>query len=190
MEYIKKDPLIICICGKASSGKSTVSNYLENMFKNDNKRVIVSPYTKYLKKYISDVMGIIIDDRNKPRDLLQQFSSQIIKGELKDSDFFIRRQIEDINFYSYFMDVILIDDVRFPREIEILKDKYLHVYSIGVVRNDCVSNLTYGQKNDITEISLDSYDKYDYLIKDINLNSLQDTLAYIVEDIRKKVYDE
>lgn len=190
MEYIKKEPLIICICGKASSGKSTVSKYLEDMFKSDNKRVIVSPYTKYLKKYISDVMGIIVDDKNKPRDLLQQFSSEIIKGELKDSDFFIRRQIEDINFYSYFMDVILIDDVRFPREIEVLKDKYLYVYSIGVERNNCVSNLTYEQKNDITEISLDNYDKYDYLIKDIDLNSLNKSLTYIVEDIRKKVYNE
>ena len=30
MEYINKNPLIICVCGKARSGKSTVSKYLEN----------------------------------------------------------------------------------------------------------------------------------------------------------------
>ena len=50
MNYINRNPLIICICGKAGSGKSTVGDYFFNLFNEYGSKVIVSPYTKYLKK--------------------------------------------------------------------------------------------------------------------------------------------
>ena len=39
MSYINKNPLIICICGKARSGKSTVSSYLEKLFFSNSNRL-------------------------------------------------------------------------------------------------------------------------------------------------------
>lgn len=190
MEYVDKKPLIICICGKARSGKSTVSSYLEKYFVKLNKKVIISQYTKYLKKYISDITGNNVTDDEKPRDLLQNLSSELIKGILSDKDFFIRRQIEDVKFYSYFFDVILINDVRFPKEISVLKNKFPNVYSIGVKRDNYEDDLTVKQKNDITETSLDSYNEYDFIINNNDINDLEKHVLNIFKDIRKKVYDE
>lgn len=179
MELKKSKPLIILIAGRARSGKSTLAKYLQTEYENQNKKVIISPYTKYLKKYIEEITEQEITEENKPRDLLQQISSKIIKGELNDNNFFIRRQIEDIHFYSYFADVILIPDVRFKEEIEKIKESFSNVVSIGVIRSDYISDLTEEQQQDITETSLDNYHNYDY---EINNNSKVD-----LETIAKKI---
>lgn len=186
MNYINKKPLIICICGKALSGKSTLSNYFYEFYKDNCLKVIVSPYTKYLKQYIYDITGNIVDDNNKPRDLLQNLSSELIKGILNNKNFFINRQIEDINFYSYFFDVILIDDVRFPNEIEVLKDNFDNVISIGVNREKYDNKLSFKEKNDITEVSLDNYNDYDYIINNNDNISLKDEVINIINNIEKR----
>ncbi len=190
MEYENKRPLIICICGKARSGKGTVSDYLFELFSKDNKKVIVSPYTKYLKKYIEEITGDVIDEDNKPRELLQNLSKDVIKGILGDEDFFIRRQVEDINFYSYFFDVVLINDVRFPKEIDVLKTKYDQVISIGIKRINYDDKLTDRQKNDVTEVSLDNYNEFDFVINNDNIDDLKKLVNDIYISIREKVYDE
>ena len=186
MELKNRNPLIICICGKARSGKSQVGKYIYDEYKKDNYNVVFSPYTKYLKMYISEITGWDMSDKDKPRDLLQQLSSDLIKGKLNNNNFFINRQLEDIDIYSYFFDIIIIPDVRFPKEIEILKDKYNKVISIGVIRENYNSELTDSQKHDITEVSLDNYDKFDYCIYNDNTKKLYSDTLEIVNKLRKK----
>ena len=185
MEYFNKRPLIICVCGKARSGKSTVAKYLENIFVCDKKKVIFSPYTKYLKKYISDITGNEVTEENKPRELLQRLSSELIKGILNNKDFFINRQIEDIEFYSYFVDVIIISDVRFPSEILSLKDKFDKVVSIGIIRDNYTSDLSLNEQRDITEVALIDYNGYDYVIDNSDNINLEQVVIDIVNDLRK-----
>lgn len=186
MEFKNKDPLIICVCGKAGSGKSSVAKYIFNKYKENKLDVIMSPYTKYLKKYISEITGWNMEDQDKPRELLQKISSDLIKNKLGNKDFFINRQIEDIDIYSYFFDIIIIPDVRFPEEIEILKDKYNNLISIGVIRNDYDNGLSENQKNDITETSLDAYENYDYVLNNDGTDKLfKDTLE-IIKNIERR----
>ena len=184
MEFVKKNPIIILIAGKARSGKSTLSQYIKENLEKDNKKVIISPYTKYLKHYIEEITGIKITEENKPRDMLQKISSDLIKKELGKENFFINRQIEDIEIYSYFTDAIIIPDVRFPNEIEIIKNKFKNVYSIGIIRENYQSDLTEEQQKDITETSLDNYQQYDYLIlnkKETNLYEEAKKIKSILE---------
>ncbi|MGN1268062.1 MAG: hypothetical protein ACI4U0_00945 [Candidatus Aphodocola sp.] len=186
MEFIKKEPIIILIAGCARSGKSTLAKYLEIQYQNQNKKVVISPYTKYLKKYIEEITGEKINEEKKPRDLLQQISSKLIKGILHKKDFFINRQIEDIEIYSYFMDVVIIPDVRFPEEIEEVKAKFSNVVSIGVIRMNYVSDLTEEQKKDITEISLDRYHDYDFEIENKDGLDLQKKALEIIQKIEER----
>lgn len=186
MEFIKREPLIILIAGKARSGKGTIAKYLEQIYLEQGKKVVVSPYTKYLKQYIEDITGQKIDDENKPRDLLQQLSSKLIKETFGDNDFFIRRQIEDIKVYSYFMDVIIIPDVRFPREIEKIRDRFLNVFSIGVTRLHWISDLTEEQRKDITETSLDHYHHYDFEINNKEGFDFQKKALEIIHQIEER----
>ena len=186
MEVVKKEPLIILIAGKAGSGKSTLAKYLQLEYEKQNKKVIVSPYAKYLKLFIETITGDKIKEHNKPRDMLQQISSKIIKGELNKPNFFIDRQIEDIKIYSYFADIILIPDVRFPNEIKNIKENFNKVTSIGITRKDYISILTEDQLKDITETALEDYHDYDFEIENTQTTNLQAITKELIKKINER----
>jgi len=183
MEFIRKEPIIFLIAGKARSGKSTVGNIISSEYESRGNRVIVTQITKYLKGYIEDITGSKIDEDNKPRELLQKISSIVIKKKLGMTNFFIDRLIEDINIYSYFFDCIIITDVRFKEEIDAVKSNFKYVISIGVIRNNIDSDLTDEQSRDVTEVSLDDYNEYDYKI----INDSEEELYFKVIDILKSI---
>ena len=186
MKFVKRKPLIILIAGRARSGKSILAEYLKKEYEKQNKKVIISPYTKYLKGYIEKITDKIIDEENKPRDLLQQISSKIIKEKLNKPDFFINRQIEDIEIYSFFADVILIPDVRFPDEITTIKEKFSNVISIGVIRENYVSPLTKEQREDITEIALNNYNNYDFKFENTENTNIQEAAKEFINKIEER----
>ena len=182
----EKKTLIFCVCGKAGSGKSLVGKYIQEEYIKKNKKVIISPYTKYLKKYIEEITGKKITEKNKPRTLLQKLSSKLIKEKLGYKNLFINRQIEDISIYKYFFDVIIIPDVRFPNEIENLKDKFKNVISICVKRKNYDNGLTKQEKNDITETSLNNYHNFDYILDNQGNKTLKNDIINIIEIIEKR----
>lgn len=186
MDIEKKNTFIVLIAGKARSGKGEVAKTLEREFLIEGKKVVISPYTKYLKRYIYEITGEYSDLDDKPRDLLQNISSKIIKGKLNNKDFFINRQLEDLAFYSYFMDIVIIPDVRFEKEISIIKEKYPNSISIGIKRKNYISTLTKEQQEDITETALDNYKDYDYLIENTTLDSLKEQVTKIVDKLKKE----
>lgn len=184
MEINYKNPKIIIIAGRARTGKNTICNILKSLYEQNNKKVIISPYTKYLKEYIKEITGEYTDDDNKPRELLQQLGVEIIKEKLNKKTMFIDRQIDDIDIYSYFFDTIIIPDARFPQEIDIIKEKYKNVTSIKVTskRNN---NMTASEKNHITETSLDNYNdtNFNYIINNDNLDDLEEKIKTIYKEI-------
>ena len=187
MVFKNKNPIIILIAGKARSGKNTVSKILESEFIKEKKEVIISPYTKYLKEYIHNITNWNIEDENnKPRDLLQKLSSELIKGKLGLENIFINRQIEDIKIYSYFKDVIIINDVRFPKEIDTIKNVFTNVVSIQVKRSNYISGLTKEQLQDVTETSLDNYNNFDYIIENDDIELLKEDTINIFKSIQKR----
>ena len=188
MEFTKKDPIIILIGGKSRSGKSTLAHYMEEKYKEMGMSVVYSPYTKYLKEYIEEITEEKYTDQDKPRELLQTISRELIKKKLGNVDFFINRQIEDIEFYSYFKDVILIPDVRFPREYDIIKEKYKNVVTIIVTRSNYLSDLTEEQTKDVTETSLDDYHDTDYTIINTVDTNLKDEALKIIKDLEENIH--
>ena len=96
MEFIKKEPIIFLVAGKARSGKSTVAKIIEEEYSKKNKKVLVTQVTKYLKNYIEEITGNKVSDFNKPRELLQKISSVVIKDKLGMSNFFTDRLLEDL----------------------------------------------------------------------------------------------
>lgn len=186
MDFLNLEPIIILIAGKARSGKDTLAAYFKEEFEKKEKKVIFSPYTKYLKQYIKDITGKEVLEDYKPRQLLQKLSSDLIKKKLGCEDFFIHRQLEDLEFYSYFFDVIIVADVRFPKEIEIVKSKFKNVISIGIVRDHFDNGLSLEEKADITETALDDYKAYDYLIDNHIHTNLKEEAIKIVHDLERR----
>ena len=97
-----------------------------------------------------------------------------------DENIFINRMLEDIYAYSYFYDLIVIDDARFASEIEVIKKNY-DILSIRIMGSK--KPLDENLKNHITETSLDNYNDFDYVIEnDINVeDKLRDILRRIYE---------
>ena len=162
MDVNYRNPKIIVIAGKARSGKNTIGDIFKKLYEQDNKKVVISPYTKYLKDYIKEITGNYVDDNNKPREFLQQIGVELIKNNINPK-MLINRLLEDIEVYSYFYDIIIISDARFREEIEEVKAKYNDVTVIHIKGNN--NDLTEEQKNHITETSLDDYSNYDYEIE-------------------------
>ena len=166
---------IIMICGKARSGKDTLADFLIEELEKDKKpcKLQIGSYIKY---YAMKYFGWDGEEETKPRDLLIYIGTDIIRNKI-DPNFHINRLIEDIEVLSYFYDTFIVSDVRFPVEIEKVKEKYDDVTTVKMIRES--EELNEKQKANITETALDDFNDYDFVID--NSGSL--------EDLKKKSLD-
>lgn len=178
MNFIKKDPVIFVISGKARSGKNKISTIISNYY--TNKKTIAISFGHYIKDYAMRVSDWDGSENTKPRDLLQKLGIELIKNKVNNK-LFINRILEDIEIFSYFYDIIIINDARLVDEMEILKSKYPNSISIRVIRNNYDNKLTSEQKQHITEINLDNYNNFDYTIE--NDDKLEEKIINILSEV-------
>lgn len=186
MELENKKNYIYLICGKARHGKTTSGNMIHEIYEKQNMKVANTLIALYLKSYAKQFFGWDGSEETKPRDLLQELGTDIIRKKLNKPKFFINRTIEDIEILSNFFEAIIIDDVRFPEEIEDIKAKYPNTISIKINRPNFESELNAKQQMHATEVALNNYDKYDYVIEN---DGTLENLNKKIEEIIKKVDD-
>lgn len=173
-----KHTQIFVITGKARSGKDTIAGDIQEYYEKKSQKCISLAYATPIKEYAKKIVAWDGKDETKPRDFLQYLGTELIRKKI-DPDFFTRRMKEDILIYSEYYDVIIISDARFIDEIEMIKNNFDKVVIIKVEKPNLISNLTEKQQQHASEISLDHYNKYDYVI--INDNTL--------EELKEKVYN-
>lgn len=180
MEYINKNPKIFIISGKARSGKNEVAGIINKIY--CDKKCKELSYAYYLKQYVKNISDWDGLEETKPRDLLQSIGIDLLKEKIDDK-FLINRLCQDIEFYSYFYDVIIITDARLAEEIEIPKNKFSNVTTIRINR-EVDNNLTSKQKEHITETGLDNYTNFDYIIENNeNYGKLVDEVKRIINGV-------
>ena len=183
MEVKNRKPLIYLISGKARHGKDTTADMIKNYYEKDNKKVITLQYSSYIKEYAKKISNWDGREETKPRELLQQLGTEVIRRNI-DSLFFVDAIIKDIKVYSYFFDVIIVSDIRTPEEIDYPKNTFENSYSINVRRTNFEDGLTEEQRKHYTEIALDNYDKFDYIImNDGSMEDLKNKVEKILEGI-------
>lgn len=173
MEIKKRNPKIYIMCGKAKHGKDTFSAYLKSVYEKNDKKIIVTQLSKYIKYYAREMTGWDLSEETKPRELLQQLGTGVIREYLKKEDLFINRMIEDIDVFSCFYDAIIISDVRLKKEINDLRRAFPELVCVHVFRPDFDNGLTEEQKNHKTEIDLDDFDNFDVKITNTTLEELE-----------------
>ena len=177
MEFNKKDAKIFILSGKASSGKNAVSKIIENYYK--EKKCITISFAYYLKDYAKRILNWDGNENNKPRTFLQHLGIELIKNQI-DNKLLINRILQDIEVFSYFYDIIIISDARLIDEIETIKNKYNKSISIRLKRNSFDNKLTLDQKNHITEVELDNYSKFDYVVENNDYEDLINKIENIL----------
>lgn len=160
MEYKNKKPKIFILSGKARSGKDVCASIIEKLY--ENQKVIKVSYAYYLKEYIKKIGIWDGKEETKPRSFLQEFGVSFLKEKIS-SHFLLNRVIEDIKVYSYFYDVIIVTDARLKEEIEIPKKIFSNVITIRI-QNEKENNLSKKEKEHITEVDLDTYKNFDYIL--------------------------
>lgn len=176
---------VILICGKARSGKDTFADYLEETLKEKSLKVCRLGFGDYIRYYVKRYFGWDGSDDTKPRDLMCQLGTEIIRNQI-DKEFHVNRILEDIKVLSFFYDVAIISDVREPLEIEKPKKELEDVVSIHLIRSDFETPLTEKQQKHYTETALDSFDHYDYTIyNDKAKEDLQTEARKLVEEWTK-----
>ena len=178
----KKNPTIYLMCGKAKHGKDTFSAFLKKAYEDNVKTIIVTQLSKYIKYYAREMTGWDLSEETKPRELLQQLGTSVIREYLQKDDLFINRMIDDIDVFSCFYDAIIISDVRLKKEIHDLKASYPNAKVVHIIRPDFDNGLTEEQKKHKTEIDLDDFTDYDVEIVNTTLEKL--------EEDAKKLYIE
>ena len=168
---------LFVLCGKARSGKDTVCSIIRKHYKDKNVRTINLQFSSYIKEYAKKIGNWDGDETDKPRELLQQIGTDIIRKKI-DPDFFIKRIIGDIKVYSYYFDVITISDARTKEEINSIKNEFDNVTVIKVERPNFDNGLSDLEKQHFTETDLDDFNDYDYkIVNDKKVEDLENKLV-------------
>lgn len=185
MEKVR-NPKIFLIAGKARHGKDTIGDFIEKFY-HDSKTIRLQ-YSYYIKEYAKRISNWDGSEETKPRELLQQLGTDLIREQI-DEMFFVKRMCEDIEVYSYFFDVIIISDVRLVPEITVIQEKFKNVVVLHVERPNFETELSQKQQQHKTETGLDHFDQYDYrIINDDTLDTLQERVNTIVKEVEENEF--
>ena len=177
---------IILIGGKANSGKDSTADYITKYYREKKHLDVVNiQIAYYIKMYAKQIAKWDGDNETKPRQLLQDLGTELIRKQI-DEYFFIKRILQDIDIYSRYFDVITISDGRLPEEFEEITKAYPETVTIHVTRPGYVSHLTKDQKAHVTEALVDEIE-YDYdVVNDGTLDDLQKKAIELVQKIEKE----
>ena len=169
MNIENKKPKIYLICGRARHGKDTIAGFLKKFYEEDGKKVIYSRAGKYIKFYAMEMTDWDGSEESKPRKLLQELGTDVIRNKLNKAEMFIERQL---------------DDIRLPREIDSVREKFDNVVVIKVERINFETSLDSKEQAHVTEIAMDNYDDVDYIVTNDTLDKLEKDIYDIYKETR------
>ncbi|MCK5017484.1 MAG: hypothetical protein KAS32_10490 [Candidatus Peribacteraceae bacterium] len=180
----------ILISGRKQSGKTTLAGFLEEKLAENNIHSETLSLAQPIKEIVCELWGAPMGDMTQASDLDREEIKNIMHpcgktyrellvyvGEFMrklDPDVWVNdllRRIEE-SYANY----IFIPDVRFPNEIEKLGGK-----SIRLTRK-------ISDDNDETEIALDNYHDFDYIIENDNIPENMKNVRgwWVMQDILDK----
>lgn len=160
---------IILISGKAEAGKTTAAKFLKEELESRGERVAITPYGRLVKDLCNMLYGWNGQKDEAGRQLLQHFGTGVIR---KQAPNYWVDHIIDLSFMLYDeFDTFIIDDCRFPNEVErwkyftdfIKNDKdyssrSYDIYWLRIERPRYENHLTPEQRQHPSEIALDGYE--------------------------------
>ncbi len=172
---------IFLVAGKAGSGKGEVAKLIKEYYIYKLESCVITEYSKYLKSFAKELTEWDGNNNTKPRKYLQDLGDKIRKI---DDKYFIRNMLDDLKIYETLVNNVVISDVRFPSEIEDIKLNYDNVYAIYVENQFSPSKLSIEEQSHITETALESYEEFDYILANDEINVLKDKVFKYLEGLK------
>lgn len=177
------------IAGKARHGKDTLAEFMKKEYESQGKKVCIVHISGHIKHLIREYFGWDGKEETKPRTLLQELGTDVVRVKMNRPLLWIQRTLEDLDVLAHFFDVAIIADVRLPIEIEQIKSYMPSSTGIHIVRELFESSLSSKEQQHITETALDAYEgEYDYEVLNTTLEQLEATGKEIVRN--EEVKDE
>ena len=80
--------------------------------------------------------------------------------------------------------MIIVPDIRLPREIDSVREKFDNVFVIKVNRINFESSLNANEKAHVTEVAMDNYSDYSYeVVNDKDISSLSLVATRIIDEV-------
>lgn len=171
---------IFLIGGKAGSGKGEVAKLIKEYYIYKLENCVITEYSKYLKRFATELSDWDGNPNTKPRKYLQELGDKI-RG--LDSKYFINNMIGDLRIYSNLTDNVVISDVRYPDEIEDIKLNFDNVVAIYVENQFSQSNLSLEEQSHRSEIALEDYPEFDYVLANDKLDVLKERVFKFLEGL-------
>ena len=172
---------IFLVSGASRHGKDTIGNFICDYCKENNIKVCRTQIAKYLKMYVKDYFGWDGSEETKPRTLLQELGTDVIRGKLNKPYFFANRTVEDLDILSHFFDVAVVTDIRVPLEIESIKEHFDDVVVIKVERINYETGMTKEQQQHKIENAMNDYHDYNYILINDTLDKLQKDVIEVLK---------
>ena len=171
------------IAGKARHGKDTLAEKMKSEYEKRGQKTCIVHISSHIKQLVREYFGWDGQDETKPRTLLQQLGTDIVRVQMNRPLFWITRTLEDLDILAHFFDVAILADVRLPQEIESIRAYDADAVSIHIVRADFESPLSAAEQQHATEVGLDHYDfTYDYEIVNTTLDQLERDAIQVIEE--------
>jgi len=181
--FVKKENKmkIYVIGGKAKSGKNTLGERIKYHLIEKGHYPCIMRITEPLYNYAKTYFQYNEKIDKKPREFLQNMGIEIIQKKMGKKNFLLNRLFEDIEILNNFFDTFIITDARLINEFKTIKEKYKDAVIIKLERENYNDELTETEKKHITELEIEKYNNYNYLIKNTSLKQLDKAAKDIVE---------
>jgi len=176
---------VYLIGGKARNGKDTLGGFIKEYYESLGKKVCIMQISTYIKHFAVNYFGWDGKEETKPRALLQQIGTEVIREKMGKEYFFVTRLTEDMEVLANFYDVAIVTDLRLPLEYQYITEKYPKAVKIHIKRMNFENDLTDTEKKHLTETALDNYHNYDYDLLNDTLEKLNNDAINIVRKEEK-----
>jgi len=183
-----KNPRLIGLSGKARSGKNTAAYYIQERLGEDAS---IDSFAGNLKRVCMEAFGftanqvygnekLVVDSfwGNTPVYFLQKVGTELFRNMI-DKDFWCKSLMKTVDrVLEYEDNIIIIDDVRFPNEADAIKERGGILIRINREERPDTGR----DPNHPSEIALDDYEGFDYIIdNDGTIEELYNKLEVILE---------
>ena len=185
-------PHFILCSGRARHGKDVSAEIISEILKDKGYSVLITHYADLLKFICKSYLGWDGKKDEAGRALLQYIGTDCVRTQ--DPNFWVDFVVSVVKMLPDKYSFIIIPDVRFPNEIERIKEAGFPATHVRIIRPDFDNQLTEEQKTHQSETALDDVIP-DFSIENTTISELKKRLewfceCFLTEEAREETHEE